>query len=675
MAGISSLGIGSGLDLSGLVENILAAERAPKESSLNRQESALASSLTGYGLMKSAISSFQSSIAGLGDASSYSTRSGTNSDTESLNAVITNDAGTGSYNIEIDNLATNQSLASDAYSSLNSVVGEGTIDIRFGTITGPGFTSFSVSGEKTTQTITVDSTNNTLSGLRDEINSGDYGVTASIINDGTGYRLTLQSQDSGANNAMEITITDTGDLDDTDSAGLSALAYNATAANLTETQTAEDASVSINGLTVTSDTNVLNEAIEGVTLTLLEETTGTPIKLNISESTSEISEAITSVADAYNEMVTELNELSAVGTDQSSSGILVGDITLRGFTQSMRTLLTGRIDGLTGSITALADVGITTSSNGTLTVDSSKFNSAIANNPNGALALFAELGTTDDSLISFNSAEEDTVAGSYDINVTQLATQSLLTGATGVNNLTVDTNNDEFTISINGTSSDIITLTQGTYANAEDLASEIQSQINSDSSISDDGYSVTVTYDSDNDLFEIQSNLYGSDSSVELLTIDTNTTNDFGLSAAVGSVAVDVAGSIGGVTAAGSGQTLTLESGDGEGISIDVLGGAIGNRGSVSYTKGLTNSLNELLNTYLDSTDGYLSTKEDGLNNSIDDISDERVALDLRIEAMETRLINQFSALDALIANFQTTGNFLAQQIDALPGFDNLNNN
>jgi len=136
-----------------------------------------------------------------------------------------------------------------------------------------------------------------------------------------------------------------------------------------------------------------------------------------------------------------------------------------------------------------------------------------------------------------------------------------------------------------------------------------------------------------------------------------------------------VAGSIGGVTAAGSGQTLTLESGDGEGISVDVSGGTIGDRGSVSYTKGLTNSLNELLNTYLDSADGYLTTKEDGLNNSIDDISDERVALDLRIEAMETRLINQFSALDALIANFQTTGNFLAQQIDALPGFDNLNNN
>ncbi|MCK4710309.1 MAG: flagellar filament capping protein FliD, partial [Gammaproteobacteria bacterium] len=419
MAGISSLGIGSGLDLNGLVASLLTAERSPIENSLNRQESKLTTALTGVGLMKSALSTFQSSIAGLADASSYSTRSGTNSNTDALNATISNDASAGSYSIEIDNLAANQSLATSAYADIDATIGSGEIQIRFGSISGPGFTSFNVNADKTTQTITVDSSNNTLSGLRDEINNGNYGVSASIVNDGTGYRLTLSSDDTGADNAMEISITDTGDANNTDTSGLSALAYNATAANLTQTQAAENASVRLNGLTVTSATNVLDEAIEGVTLTLQQETTAdSPIRLNINEDTTEITESITSVADAYNEMITALNELSTAGTESSSAGIMVGDASLRSFTTSVRSMLTRQVEGLTGSITALADVGITTQSDGTLTVDTTRFNQAVSDNPSAAIALFAPLGESTDSLISFNSSGDNSKPGSYNINIT-----------------------------------------------------------------------------------------------------------------------------------------------------------------------------------------------------------------------------------------------------------------
>ncbi|MCK4707127.1 MAG: flagellar filament capping protein FliD, partial [Gammaproteobacteria bacterium] len=234
--------------------------------------------------------------------------------------------------------------------------------------------------------------------------------------------------------------------------------------------------------------------------------------------------------------------------------------------------------------------------------------------------------------------------------------------------------NDELTVAINGTSSGIINLTQGVYASKDDMAAEIQSQINSDSVLKAAGHTVTVSYDATNDRFQIESDTFGSDSLVEILTVDTNSSADFGLAASSAVAGVDVAGSIGGVLATGSGQTLTLENGDGDELSIDVKGGSLGDRGSLRFTRGLIDQLNTLMNSYLDSTDGIIAAREDGLNASLEDISDDRVSLDFRMESVEARLIKQFTALDGLIAQFQTTGNFLAQQIDSLPGSGQLLN-
>lgn len=670
MAGISSLGVGSGLDLAGLVENLLSAERAPTENSLNRREARISSDLSGLGLMKGALSTFKGSLSGLDDAGSYATRSANNSNNSALGVNVTNDAQVGSYSIDINGLASSQSLASAAYGSITDTVGTGTLQIRFGTITGPGFTSFAVNPEKTTQTITVDSSNNTLAGLKDYINAGNYGVTASIINDGTGYRLTLTSDDTGAANALEISVTDTGDANDTDTSGLSALAYNAAAANLTETQAAADARFSVNGLAITSATNTITSVIEGVTLTL-KETTTSSANLVISESNNQLANSIRDVVDAYNEMIDTLDDLSFAPADGAQGGLLVGDASLRNFTSSLRRVITSSIDGLTGSITALSNIGITTQLDGKLAIDETRFNEAIAENPDGALALFAPVGRSSDSLIEYNSSGDNTSPGSYGLNITTLPTQGILNGASGVNNLTVDANNDNLTLLVNGESTGSISLTQGIYSSAAALANEIQSQINSASALVANNTAVSVSYDAANDRFVITSDDYGSGSSVEITAVDTNSSADFGLAVAAGVDGIDVAGTIGGAAATGSGQTLTASNG----LSVDVLGGAVGARGAVEFSRGFVESLNELLDAYLDGSDGTLSAREKGLNESLQDIADERIALDLRLDAIEERLVRQFSALDQLIAQFQSTGNFISQQISNLPGSGNLVNN
>lgn len=663
MASISSLGVGSGLDLSGLVENLLAAERAPIENSLNRQQAKLVSDLSGVGLMKASLAGFQSSLSGVSNAASFSTRTISNNNTDALTASTDNTAEAGSYNIDVNTLATSQSLASAAYGSTTDIVGTGTIQIRFGTITGPGFSSFAVNADKAIQNITVDATNNTLAGLKDTINDGDYGVTAAIVNDGSGFRLTLTSDDTGASNAMEISITDTGDANDTDASGLSALAYNALATNSTETQAATDASISINGLAITSQTNTLTEVIEGVTLNL-QETTTSSLKLTIAESTAQLKKSIRDVVEAYNEMIVNLNDLSSSGSSTTQAGILFGDASLRNFTNGLFRVMTSPVDGLDGDITALSSIGITTQADGTLAIDEGTFSSVIDDNPSDAVALFAPLGQTTDSLINFNSSSDASVPGNYAVNITAIATQAVLNGGSGVNNLIIDANNDNFTLSVDGVSTGSISLTQGTYATATALAAEIQSQINSTGTLTAGSKSVAVSYDSSNDRFVITSNAYGSDSTIEVTAVDTNSTTDLGLSVASGTAGVDVAGSIGGIVATGSGQTLSADSG----LSIDVLGGTTGARGSIGFSRGFIDDLNDLLDGYLNATDGSLAAREDGLNASLENIADERIDLDIRIDSIEARLVKQFTALDILLAQFQNTGNFLTQQINSLPG-------
>lgn len=669
MAIISSLGIGSGLDLSGLVNNLLAAERSPIENRLNRREANASAELSGIGLMKSALSSFQSSLGVFSGATSLSTRTSSNTNSSALGVSLTNDAQAGSYSIDILTIAQSQSLATAAYSSATDIVGTGSIQIRFGTITGPGFTSFAVNADKPNQTITVDSSNNTLTGLKDYINSGDFGVTAAIINDGSGYRLTLTSTDTGAANAMEISITDTGDGNDLDASGLSSLAYNASAANLSQSQAGVDASLTVNGLSITSDTNVLNGVIEGVTLTL-KETTSSALTLDISESHAQLSSSIGTVINAYNGMLETLNQLSFAGDESTPAGLLSGDAGLRIFTSGLRRLMTSQVAGLSGSIAALADIGITTQADGTLSIDDGKFNTAIQDNPAGALALFSPVGQISDSLIKFNSSAVSNKPGSYGINITSIATQGVLNGGTGVSNLTIGAGNDNLTLSIDGVSTGSISLTQGVYASAAALAAEIQSQINSASNIVDAGVSVAVTYDSSNDRFVFTSNVYGSVSDVQITAIDTTSTADLGFSVATGTVGVDVAGTIGGVSATGSEQTLSITNG----FSIDVLGGITGARGTLDFTRGFAETLDDFLDSFLDATTGSLTIRVEGLNEALEDIRDDRAALNIRLESVEARLVAQFSALDRLVSQFQSTATFLSQQLSNLPGSGQLLN-
>jgi flagellar hook-associated protein 2 len=678
---VAATGIGSGLDIESLVTQLVAAERTPTESRLTRQELVLTAELSAFGSYKGALSSFQSSLAQLHDLSTFSQRLASSSDEDIVNISAGADAATANYDLAVTQLAKSHSLASGSYSSISDTVGTGTITIRFGstdyTSPDPGpesYNSFSVNPEKGVATITIDSSNNTLEGLRDAINDADIGVSAAIVNDGTGYRLLLNSASTGEENSLEISVDDSGDGDDLNNSGLSSLAFNSGATNLSQTVAAQDAIFSINGLSINSSENTVNDVIDGVDLTLKDVTGATPISLSIAEDQASVKEAITDFVGAYNSFIETVNSLTSYDSETGSAGALQGDFSARSITSQLRQVLTNAVEGFgETTFSSLSEIGITTQADGTLNVSSGDLDTVLASNFDEIVGMFAAVGFPSDDNIDFVSSSDETAVTSHAINITQIATQGQLIGAVAAFPLDIDDDNDSFSIKVDGITSNSITLTQGNYTSGADLAAELQARINGDTALSGGGATVTVTFNTDH--FEITSDRYGSGSNVEVLTVDANTSSELGLSVIAGTNGLDVTGTIGGVAALGSGQFLTGAVGsDSEGLKLLIQGGVTGDRGTVDFSRGIAHQLDALITNFL-KADGALDSRTDGIQDRIEDIEDRRERLDFRMEALEARYRAQFNALDGLLAQLQTTGDFLTQQLASLPEAGSLLNN
>ena len=681
MATLSSPGLGSGLDVAGIVNKLVAAEGAPATARLDKLEAGFQARISGLGTLKGALSDFQSTLNSLNNADSFNQRAVGNSNTDALTAAVSGTAASGTYAINISKLAQSQTIVSNEtqlFSSKSDVVGTGTLTFKFGT--GP-IGSFSQDIDKGTYTVTIDSSNNTLEGIRDEINSADIGVQASIIYNGSGYLLSLTSTDTGASNSIEITVSDSGDGNDTDTSGLSQLAYNAAAGNMTEKLAAQNAELTINGVSITSDKNTVNDSIEGLQLQLLDTQSSV---LTVTQDKASVTTNINNFVDSYNKLVGIINDLTRYDPQTGKAGILNGDFGARTIVSKIRSLISQNIDQLSGTgLSNLPSLGIKMQADGTLLADSAKLQDALDNNFDAVTKLFSAVGTPSDQFINYLSSSTDSVSGTYSVNIDVLATQGTITGSTtasltddGSGTFTtpfvVDSNNDTFTINVDGISSGSINLGQNTYNTAAELAAEIQSRINADSNLKDNGVAVTVTFDSTTDSFRITSDRYGSASTVSFTSVDVNTSSSLGFDTALtGTDGVDVQGTIGGVTATGNGRILTAN-GDATGIKLEVTGGATGDRGTLVFSRGIADQLSLYINNYMDND--VLGDRVSGIQSSIDDINQQRDDLSRRLASLESRLQARFTALDVLVSKLQSTGNYLTQQLNQLNGTLNTKN-
>jgi flagellar hook-associated protein 2 len=656
---ISSPGVGSKLDVNSIVTQLMGIESRPL-AQLNTREISFQAKLSAFGSIRSALSQFQGAMSSLSFASRFEGATATSSDTAAVSASATARAPAGSYAVEVSALAQNQRLVATGQATTTATIGTGTLTFDFGTISGGSFdaqtgqysgAAFASAGSGV-RTVTIASGSGSLGGIRDAINAAGVGVTASIVNDGgaSPFRLVLSSDRTGAANAMKITVDGDAALD-------SLLGQNpASTQNLVQTAAARNAELTINGVAVTKPTNLVSDALEGVTLTLSKTNVGSPATVSVTRDSGKAVAAAETFVKAYNDLDKTLEDLSAYNASTRTGAVLNGDPAVRSLQNQLRAVFSQPLGGTGSDLRSLSDIGMAFQRDGSLLLDAAKMNRVMAANPGRIAGLFAPLGRSTDSLVEFVSARSGVSAGSYALDVTQLATRGTGNGTVPAG-LTITAGvNDTLDLTVDSTAFSV-TLAAGTYASASALAAQLQGRINGASALAAAGGGVEVSESAGQ--LTVTSNTYGTASRV-ILSGGNGMAGLFGASP-VRADGIDAAGMIDGVAATGSGQTLTSDAG----LSVRVLGGALGARATIDYTVGYASQLSGFASAQL-GAQGSVASRTEGISRSVSLISDQRTSMQRRLDDVEKRYRAQFGALDVLISNLSQTSEFLTQQLASL---------
>jgi flagellar hook-associated protein 2 len=662
MAGISSLGVGSGVLNSDLVDQLVAAERKPTENRLTRETQQTEAMLSAYGKLRSAVTELRLPMRQLSSPDNLKAFSASSSNEDIGVSVDSTKASRGTYSVEVTGLASAQALASrTSFADRDATsVGQGTLQLSV--------------GDKVTD-ITIDGSNDTLQGLANAINESDAGVSAGVIDTGSGYQLVMSADETGTANAVSISVTgDTGGTN-TDNEGLSRFAFNtdmAADSGLQETIAASDAVMKVNGIEVTRSSNTFENVIDGLTFDAKDLGKST---ISVSQDLGAVSDRVQSFVDKFNGLQSTIDSLAGFNSETGQGSMLTGDSTIRGIQNQLRGILTRVVPGMeNASVRSLADVGITTDwETGGLEFDRAKFEEKLKSNPDDVTALFAEQGRATDSQVEFVRSGLDTAPGTYDLNVTQAATQGQMAGGTalGADPFTIDASNDELSLSVNGDIAVNLQLTQGTDISQQALLDDIQAQLDSNNALNAAGVSVQAGLDDAGNL-AFTSSKYGSESSVSLSSVENAAT--LGLGTTTSTDGLDVAGTIDGQTAEGDGQVLYLgrDNGDASGLQVRILGDQTGNRGSITFIEGVGERTVDLV-TNVVGAGGAIESRTAGLNRELEQIEQSRTRLEERITSYRERLVSQFSSADSLISQLNSTRDYVSQQLSALAPQSNKN--
>lgn len=667
--GLSSAGIGSNLDVEGIVSKLMSVEQQPL-ALLQKKETSYQAKLSGFGTLKGALSQFQTAVKGLADISKFQASKASVADPLVASVTSNASAAPGSYALKVTQLAQAQKLVAGGVASQVAPIGSGVISFDFGTVSGGTFDS--VTGKYTgaafatagagIKTVTIDPSNNSLSGIRDAINKAGIGVTASIVNDGgsTPYRLALSSTATGQASSMKISVADT--IPDT---GLSALLNNDPAGSqaLAQTAAAQNALLTIDGIAVSKASNAVSDVITGVTFNLLKENPLTATAITVTRDTAAVTASVGAFVKAYNDISQTLRDAAAYNPATKQAAVLNGEATVRTIASQVRGLMTNSVAGGAGAFSRLSEIGVSLGKDGLLAVDATKLNKAMTSNFDDLASLFATTGKATDSLVTYSSSSAKTVPGSYDVTVSKLATKGY-TQATAAAGLTIDGTNNSLSVMLNGVNA-TVSLSQKTYASAAELASEIQSKINGVAGFTAADSAVSVT--ESGGVLKITSNRYGGTSGINITETGPNNLHfdTSGMNVVAGE---NVEGTINGATASGSGQTLVGATGDpSAGLAITISGGVPGAFGKINFSQGYATQFDKFVTGLLE-TGGALASRTEGITASIKALTKSQSDMTARLTVVEKRYRAQFTALDLTVSKMNTTSTFLTQQLAQISG-------
>ena len=376
MASISSIGIGSGLDIESMITQLVAAERAPV-TKLQKEATTLQTQLSSYGKLQSGMATLRDAAAALTRPATWGATTGASSDAASVAVSTGSSTLPGSYTLEVQRLASVQSNATGVYASADALVGEGTLHIELGSWSADQ-SSFTPKAGATAVDISVGPPAESLAQLRDKINASGSGVVASVLTDASGARLVLRSASTGEMNGFRIGVTD-NDGNNSDGIGLSALAFDPSAGILTMAQAlaAANAAASLNGLPISSDSNTLSNVLDGMTLTLGKVTTA-PVLVEAKTDTTSIRKALDTFVTAYNDLNKLLADQTKYDSANKTAGTLQGDSATVSMRSQMRSLL-GANSGASAMFSRLAEVGFDVQTDGSIKLNETKLSNGLAN--------------------------------------------------------------------------------------------------------------------------------------------------------------------------------------------------------------------------------------------------------------------------------------------------------
>lgn len=633
-------GLISNIDTDTIVEKLVSAASKPKEQ-LESQKTTDETKLKEWQTINTDVLALKTKCSAISSAAEFQSKSAASSDESVLTAKATTSAANGTYYLTVTQVAQANQLASQTYTSSDANIGTGTFTVTF--------------GDKSSFDVTVDSTNNTLSGLCSSINKANEGVTASIVNTGTNeYKLMLTSNNTGTDYAMTVSSTLSG--------GTAPTVDNVV-------QEAKDCKVTLGSgsgaISVTKSSNTISDLISGVTLNVSEADADSQVKLQISNDTSSVETAISDFVTQYNSLMTEIDNNFSYDSDSDTSGTLFGSYQLQSIQQDLQNMVSNTVTGVSSKYNTLAAIGISMGTDGQLSIDDDTLNSALSTNADDVSKLFATDMESDSSYISYVTSSTSTQASGTDgwnVNITQAATRAQVTASSAFSSPTSDES-----LIVNGTS---IAISSG--STLDDVISAINNQssttnVTAIKTDADGNESSTGTY------LALRSVGYGSDATVSVYSSSSSDTTGFGITkitqddATYGKKGQDVEGTINGEKATGSGQILTADP-DSSTSSIKGLVLKITATepmsSKITLTKGIGASLTAELTSMTSST-GVIQTCEDSLNTEMDDLTDKIASETTSITNLQTRLTTAFTNMETALAKLEEQGNEITSIVDS----------
>jgi len=635
-------GLVSGINSQDIIDAMIEVDRGATRV-LEGRKTTIEARLEAVRGLNTRLLSAQLDLSELKRAPTFAGRTATVSDEAVLSATVNSSAAPGTYSFQVLGRATAEQRTTAVQASATASIGSGSLTVQIG------------SGISTE--IALTSANNSLTGIAKAINDAKVGVVASVVLEGGGHRLILQSQQTGGDNAISLSASD-----------VSGTALADLVGGMTIIQAAADAQLQLGSgpqaLTISYASNTVSDFIPGVTLNLTKASTG-PVTVTVGTDTTAATEAITSFVDSFNEAHRYLKANSSYDPVTRQGGILISESGLKAAIGRVMSAAMGADNALPSSMNTLAALGVSIDrSSGELVLDTAKLNAKLAEDPSAIGTLFRNTGTSTAPGAEFAFLGTATVPGTYAVVVTQAATQAQV-GTTGDitddggGNVVIGAGNKALSLTINNRNI-TATLAEGTYTRAA-LAEQLQVAINAHLP---SGSQVTVGLDGD--ALDLRSRGYGANQLMKVTGGTANAVLNLQTTQATGG---NVQGTIGGVAATGAGQVLTAGAGTpAQGMALLVSSGSPMST-TVTVRKGLAQRIEDTLRSMTQTETGSVVQKEDQLKRSAADMSTRITALDARLEQRRSRYASQFLAMEKLIASFRSMETALQGQIS---GFENM---